>query len=161
MRLGRNPKGWREGRKIVVTISQLLEPKWRQTPLVLKNPSERNDLVIQKGPKLYIHIYIHIKLYIYERSLAADIGAGTLCEGVPDPTRVDSFYNLVPKPPTHPRGSTGRVKLLNPQPTSLLLLPTISNPAGGTVQSHPPTRRMSAYVHACDVFVDGSFSVGG
>ena len=35
------------------------------------------------------------------------------------------------------------------------------DPAGGTVQSHPPTRRMSAYVHACDVFVDGSFSVGG
>ena len=73
------------------------------------------------------------------RSLAADIGAGTLCEGVPDPTRVDPYKVWSPNPPTHPRGSTGRVKLLNPQPTNLLLLPTISTrPAEQFNPTRPP-----------------------
>ena len=56
----------------------------------------------------------------------------------------------------HPRVSAGRRKLLNPQPASLLFLPTISLLAEETQPAHPTMRCIRVHVCVCS-FSDWSY----
>ena len=91
------------------------------------NPNYRNDPNKYEEPNPYTYIKLHI-------------------------------YMIGPSKSPHPPKGFHRAGEIVKSTTDKSIVTTNNfDPAGGTVQSHPPTRRMSAYVHACDVFVDGNF----
>ena len=73
------------------------------------------------------------------RRRCADIGAGTLCEGVPDPTRVDPSYSLVPKSPHPPKGFHRAGEIVkSTTDTSIVTTNNFNRPAEQFNPTRPP-----------------------